>query len=142
MAELATGDELPSIERVITQDHINLYAEASGDANPLHIDERRAAESRFGRTIAHGMLVASTVSELMSTAFSMGWLEGGRLKLRFRSPVFPGDKVTAYGVVKRVREREGRREVVCVVGVRKQSGEDAISGEATAALPTAKDERS
>ena len=135
MKGLEAGDLLPSIDRVITQDQINLYAEASGDANPLHVDERQAAESQFGRTIAHGMLVASTVSELMSTAFNIGWLEGGRLKLRFRSPVFPGDRVTAYGVVKSVREREGRREVVCTVGVRKQSGEDAITGEATARQP-------
>ena len=120
------GDALPSVERIITQDRIGKYAAASGDFNPIHIDEAFAAESQFGGTIAHGMLVAATISEVMSSAFGQDWLESGRLKLRFRAPVFPGDMITAYGTVTAVREGEA----VCSVGVRKQTGEDAITGEA------------
>ena len=124
------GDVLPSVERTITQDRIGKYAAASGDFNPIHIDQAFAAESQFGGTIAHGMLVAAAMSELMSSAFGLDWLKSGRLKLRFRAPVFPGDKITAYGVVKAVRQGEGAGELVCSVGVRKQTGEDAITGEA------------
>jgi 3-hydroxybutyryl-CoA dehydratase len=127
---LNEGDALPSVERIITQDRIGKYAAASGDFNPIHIDEAFAAESQFGGTIAHGMLVAATISEVMSSAFGQDWLESGRLKLRFKAPVFPGDTVTAYGAVKAVREGEGAGEVVCSVGVRRQTGEDAITGEA------------
>jgi len=127
---LNEGDALPSVERIITQDRIGKYAAASGDFNPIHVDEAFAAESQFGGTIAHGMLVAATISEVMSSAFGQDWLESGRLKLRFRAPVFPGDTITAYGAVKAVREGEGAGEVVCSVGVRRQTGEDAITGEA------------
>lgn len=124
------GDVLPSVERTITQERIAKYAAASGDFNPIHVDEAFAADSQFGGTIAHGMLVAAAVSEVMSAAFGLDWLDGGRLKLRFRAPVFPGDTITAYGVVKAVGEGEVTGEVVCSVGVRRQTGEDAITGEA------------
>ena len=125
------GDVLPSVERTITQDRIAKYAAASGDFNPIHVDEAFAADSRFRGTIAHGMLVAASVSEVMSAVFGLDWLDDGRLKLRFRAPVFPGDTITAYGVVKAVGEGEGTGEVVCSVGVRRQTGEAAITGEAS-----------
>ena len=128
------GDTLPSVEREITRERIGRYAEASGDFNPLHVDDVFAAESQFGRTIAHGMMIASTVSEIMSSAFGMDWFEAGRLKLRFRAPVFPGESIIAYGSVKTVREGEGAKEIVCSVGVRKRNGEDAVTGEASVRL--------
>jgi 3-hydroxybutyryl-CoA dehydratase len=125
------GDPLPTVQRLITQDGIERYAEASGDFNPIHVDREFAATSQFGGTIAHGMSIAATLSEMMTEAFSVRWHETGRLKLRFRGPVYPGDTVTAFGEVKRVRQRDGGREIVCSVGVRKQDGDAAITGDAT-----------
>lgn len=124
------GDTLPTVERHVTQARIDRYAEASGDFNPIHIDTDFAAASQFGGTIAHGMMIAAAISEVMSAAFRMDWVERGRLKLRFRAPVFPGDTVTAFGSIKRIRERDGVNEVVCSVGVRRQDGQEAITGEA------------
>ncbi len=129
------GDAIPTVERLITQDGIERYAEASGDFNPIHVDPAFAATSQFGRTIAHGMMVAATVSEAMGTAFQKDWLESGRLKLRFKAPVFSGDVVTAFGQAKSIRERNGEDEIVCSVLVRKQNGETAITGEATVSVP-------
>lgn len=131
MSKFITGDLLPSIERTITQEHIVSYSMVSGDINPLHIDATYASKSQFGRTIAHGMLVAATISEIMAISFNMGWVEGGRLKLRFKQPVFPGDKVSAYGIVKKVKDIGLSQEVTCEVGVKKGE-EDVITGIATA----------
>ena len=128
---LREGDALPAVEREIDQTRIALYAEASGDFNPIHVDREYAESTQFGSTIAHGMMVAAIVSETMATAFGRGWAEDGRMKLRFRAPVYPGDTVTAFGEVKRVRDDDGVSETVCSVGVRRQTGEIAISGEAT-----------
>jgi 3-hydroxybutyryl-CoA dehydratase len=125
------GEELRSVTKQITQEAISEYAVASGDMNPIHVDEEFAAQSQFGGTIAHGMMVAASVSEMMSAEFGMDWVESGRLKLRFRAPVYPGSDVTAYGQVKRVRAADGVSEIVCSVGVRLGSGEDAVTGEAT-----------
>jgi len=128
---LKEGEALRSVTKQITQEAISEYAVASGDMNPIHVDQEFAAQSQFGGTIAHGMMVAASISEMMSAEFGMDWIESGRLKLRFRAPVYPGSDVTAYGQVKRVRAANGGSEIVCSVGVRNESGEDAVTGEAT-----------
>ena len=86
--EMIKGEYLPTIEKVVTQLMINQYAEASGDFNPIHVNEEYAKKSRFGSTIAHGMMIAASISELMTMIFNQAWLNGGRLKIRFRAPVF------------------------------------------------------
>jgi 3-hydroxybutyryl-CoA dehydratase len=129
------GDALPTVERLITQERIQRYAEASGDFNPVHVDADFAAGSQFGRTIAHGMLVAASISEMMMMAFANEWPSTGRLKLRFRAPVYPGDTITASGQVKRIVEQDGATLISSAVVVKRQTGEDAITGEATVTLP-------
>ena len=131
------GETLPTVEKLITQERIQSYAEASGDYNPVHVDADFAASSQFGRTIAHGMLVAASISEMMTMAFDDEWRSAGRLKLRFRAPVYPGDTITASGEIKRIVDRDGTRRVSSSVVVRKQTGEEAITGEAIVTLPLA-----
>ena len=113
------GTSLPSVEKSITQERVDDYADASGDFNPIHLDQEFAAGTRFGRTIAHGMLVAASISEMMTASFGLDWHSSGRMKLRFKAPVFPGDTATAFGEVKTVSDAEPEREVVCTVGCAK-----------------------
>ena len=87
------GDRLPEIEKAVTQEQVNAYADAAGDWNPIHLDEEFAATTQFGTRIAHGMLGLGFVSEMMSTAFPDGWAAGGSLKVRFKAPIFPGETV-------------------------------------------------
>ncbi len=129
------GDRLPRVERLIDQDQVERYAKASGDFNPVHIDHEFAKMSQFGRTIAHGMMIAASISEIMTTAFKKEWLGSGRMKLRFRAPVYPGDTIVAQGEIKDIREENGKREAICLVDVRKHGGELVISGEATVSVP-------
>ena len=89
------GPDVPAVVRDITQEKILRYAEASGDFNPIHVDEEYARRSPFGGTIAHGMLVLAYVSSMMTDAFGQRWLSGGRLRVRFKAPARPGDVVTA-----------------------------------------------
>ncbi|HIE83207.1 MAG TPA: acyl dehydratase, partial [Dehalococcoidia bacterium] len=56
------GDKLSGFKREITQDRVNSYAEASGDHNPIHLNEAYAASTRFGTRIAHGMLSLALVT--------------------------------------------------------------------------------
>ena len=131
---MQAGDELMPITRSIDQTDVDAYAEAAGDFNPIHIDEEFATTTQFGGTIAHGMMVATMLSELMATEFKRDWANTGKLKIRFRAPVRPGDTVTAHGQVKRIRHGEGGTEITCTVGVRDQVGEAAISGDATVTI--------
>ena len=125
------GLALPNVEHLVTQEQIERYAVASGDFNPVHVDQEFAAGSRFGGTIAHGMMVAASISQMMTAAFREDWLASGTLKIRFRAPVYPGDSIEAFGRIEHVHPRDQGREVVCSVGVRKQDGELAITGDAT-----------
>ena len=137
--EFGEGDGLPVVEKLITQEQIERYAAASGDFNPIHVDHEFAATSQFGRTIAHGMLVTASISEMMTLAFGETWPQSGRLKIRFKAPVYPGDRISTYGEVKGVRDRDGTRSVACSVGVRKDNGEVAITGDASVVVPPGSD---
>ena len=128
------GDPLPTIEKVVTQDQIEKYARASGDFNPIHVDHEFAASTQFGGTIAHGMMVAATISEMMVAAFGRNWPESGSMKIRFRSPVKPGQRITTQGSVRRVDEAEGISRISCTVSVVKDDGETAIAGQAEVRL--------
>ena len=87
--------EVAPVSRVLTQAMLHAYADASGDHNPIHIDEAFAATTPMGGTIAHGMLVLSFISEMMAGAFGERWLASGSLDVGFRAPARPGDTVTA-----------------------------------------------
>ncbi len=125
------GEPLPAVTKTLDQGKINRYAEVSGDGNPLHTDPEFASRTPFGGTIAHGLLVLAYLSESLTLAFGRAWLEGGKLKVRFRAPARPGDTVTAGGTVTEVREGLAR----CQVEVRNQKGEALILGEAEVLIP-------
>lgn len=129
------GDLLPTIEKVVTQDQIEKYARASGDFNPIHIDHEFAATTQFGGTIAHGMMVAATISEMMAAAFGRNWPESGSMKIRFRSPVKPGQRITTQGIVRRVDAVDDINRISCTVSVVKDDGETAIAGQTEVRLP-------
>ena len=124
------GDTLPTVEKTFNQDDVNRYADASGDHNPIHVDPNFAAGSQFGRRIAHGMMIAASISEMMAQAFGQDWHESGRMKIRFRAPVFPGETVRASGTVRSVRQIEDATEVAVSVQVMKTNDEAAITGDA------------
>ena len=131
ISELTDKMVIPSISRYITQEKINLYAEASHDFNPIHIDEEFARNTPSGGTIAHGMLVLGYVSHMMTVNFGKAWLESGHLGVRFKTPARPGDTVTVSGTVSKVERAEKKISVVCNVLCRNQNDETIISGEAT-----------
>ncbi|MCD5398270.1 MAG: MaoC family dehydratase N-terminal domain-containing protein [Dehalococcoidia bacterium] len=124
------GDTLPTVEKTFCQDDVNRYADAAGDHNPIHVDPNFAAGSQFGRRIAHGMMIAASISEMMAQAFGQDWHKSGRMKIRFRAPVFPGETVRASGTVRSVRQIEDATEVAVSVHVTKTNDEAAITGDA------------
>jgi 3-hydroxybutyryl-CoA dehydratase len=126
----APPETLQGKTRTITQAQLAKYADASGDANPLHLDAEFAAGTPYGKPIAHGMLVLAFISELLTQHYGKSWLCGGKLKVRFRAPVYPGDTVTASGRLKSASDATATYEVL----VRNQDGESVISGDATVPL--------
>ncbi|MCE2510806.1 MAG: MaoC family dehydratase [Alphaproteobacteria bacterium] len=96
---LRIGDAIPERRYKVTQEQINRYAEASGDRNPLHTDPEFAKQTIFRRTIAHGLLTLSFLSQAMAAWDWKGWAAGGGLDITFLGPVYPDDEVTVRGTV-------------------------------------------
>ncbi|MBA7625831.1 hypothetical protein ES703_33265 [subsurface metagenome] len=128
--EFKEGASLPTLKKNISQDNINLYAKASGDFNPIHIDADYARKTPLGGTVAHGMLILACVSQMMTNAFGRDWLSGGRLNVRFRAPARPGDVITASGTIRRMEKGDGFQMVDCDILCRNQNDEPIITGDA------------
>lgn len=92
-----TADGLPIISRRITQPQLNVYAAASGDHNPLHLDAEFAAATQFGGIIAHGMLTLAFLSEMLTAAWGERWLSAAKLRVRFKGAAYLGDLVETRG---------------------------------------------
>ena len=129
------GEELIGFRRMVAQDRVTAYADASGDHNPIHLDEEFASTTRFGQRISHGMLILAFVWEMISINYPSTWHRGGTVKTRFTSPVFLGEEVSVSGSVKRTRTVGDSEFVECEVAVTRPCGEKALNG--TASIPLA-----
>ena len=115
------------VVRLVTQERIGSYADASGDHNPIHVDLAFASATPFGDTIAHGMLVLALIGEMMRGAFGEEWSTTGRLKVRFKAPTRPGDTVTASAALTKQNAGGAEYAVQCA----SQTGEVLIEGRAS-----------
>ena len=101
MKEINKGDVFTLPAKNVTQEMINRYADAAEDHNPLHIDPEFAKTTRYGGTIAHGMLSVAFIQELMVRTFGKDWLESGKIEVNFMAPVRPGEAITTEAKVMR-----------------------------------------
>ena len=114
------------LEKVLTQSDFDAFAELSGDDNPIHVDPEFSARTRFGRTVSHGMLLATVLRGMLDEL-----LPGGRLveqKLMFPSPTY-ADEAMRFAVIR--KSDDGRRVVADVNCERIADGVITCAGEAT-----------
>lgn len=105
LSSVRVGDEVTPLSRTVTQEQINAYAEASGDFNPIHLDEDFARSVGLPATIAHGMLELGILAEALAR-----WAGGSdrlaSLEVRFSKPLRAGDTITCAGRVVAVDDAE------------------------------------
>ncbi|HXQ72735.1 MAG TPA: MaoC family dehydratase [Pyrinomonadaceae bacterium] len=126
--KLNVGDTA-SRSKAITDEDVRTFAAVSGDENPIHLDEKFAADTPFGKRIVHGMLSASLISAVLANDLpGHGSIYLGQT-LKFVAPVFIGDEITAHVTVTAVRDDKpiAKLETVCT----NQRNEIVIKGEAT-----------
>ncbi len=122
-----------SLTKTITEEDVIAFASASGDHNPVHLDENYAAQSIFKRRISHGMLVAGLISAVLGTRLpGPGTIYLGQ-ELRFKAPVYLGDTITA--MVEIVHIREGKPILTLDTTCTNQEGTVVIEGQATVMAP-------
>lgn len=120
-------------KKLITDEMIQKFAEATGDFNPIHLDEDFASATPFKKRIAHGVLSAGIISGVLGMQFpGVGTIYMSQT-LKFMRPVFIGDEITVRLTVleKNVEKNRLLLETVC----ENQNGDAVLKGEALVMPP-------
>ena len=117
----------------ITEEMVENFALATGDYNPIHMDEDYARGTIFKTRVVHGMLHAGLISGIVGTRFPGPGTIYMSQTLKFLKPVFIGDEVTyRLKVVEYIQEKNRLRlETVCI----NKRGETTLTGEALVMPP-------
>lgn len=131
-SDIAVGDTLPElVEGPVTRHTLGLYAGASGDYNPLHIDSDFARRAGMPDVFAHGMLSAAYLARVLTR-----WVEPSairRYSVRFTAITHIGDEVRCQGRVTEKLVQEGEPCVALELTARNQFGELKLAGTAVVA---------
>ncbi len=128
-ADITVGDRA-SREFLVTAEDIDAFAEVSHDHNPIHLNEEFAAQSLFGKRIAHGMLGASFISAVAGNQLPGPNTLYLSQTLSFRAPVFIGDTLTVEVTV--LAKKDRGMIISLLTQVFNQHGKLVIDGEAVA----------
>ncbi|MBZ4372374.1 MaoC family dehydratase [Corallococcus sp. AS-1-6] len=124
---IRVGDELPALAKApVDRVQLSRYAGASGDYNPVHVDELYAKSVGMPSVYAPGMLVMGMLGQLISD-----WARGGQLRrynVRFIKMVWPGDTVVCKGRVSDRHGSGGRYFVEIDLWAENQKGELVMKG--------------
>jgi acyl dehydratase len=115
MSALLNVGQVERARRAFSQSDFDRFAALSGDDNPIHVDPEFSARSGFGRTVAHGMLLYSTVCSLLGTRLPGPGTVQVEQELMFPSPTFAGEEVEIRVEVTRVQPGEDVVDLTTVV---------------------------
>ncbi|HKL88839.1 MAG TPA: MaoC family dehydratase [Salinibacter sp.] len=124
--------------RVITKEHVQQFAEITGDDNPLHVDEEYASEhSRFNRPIVHGVLLLGLISKVLGRDFPGHGSIAVGISCRFLRPVPVGSEVR---VQIKVSEKVEKNKHVKVRTYIYRDNQMVLGGEGRVIPPTEEEE--
>ncbi|MEJ2134808.1 MAG: MaoC family dehydratase [Desulfofustis sp.] len=132
IAELKVGEQA-SFSKTISESDVYLYAGITGDFNPAHVNEDYAQTTAFKTRIAHGMLTAGLISNLLGTRLPGPGSIYMSQSLKFLAPVTIGDTITAtVEVIEILTEKKRvRLKTTCA----NQEGSIVLDGEALISPP-------
>jgi acyl dehydratase len=114
---------------IYTQEQVNLYAQISGDTNPLHIDEQTGKDSMFGRNIIHGHFSASVFTKIFGVLYFADGHVYMKQSCTFLKPMFVDTPYQAVITVKEIFPEKNRVLYETKV-VDPATGAETIVGEA------------
>ena len=130
---LDVGDEMPVLELPpISRTTLALFAGASGDHNPIHIDIDVARAAGMDDVFAHGMLSMAYLARLLTDNFPIGSLRSYRVRVAAITPVH--GQPTCHGTVREVADVDGERRATLDISVTLADGSITLVGEAVVAL--------
>ena len=124
------GDAAVSDWIEITQPRINLFADATGDHQWIHVDPERAKAGPFGTTIAHGFMTLSLLPEMGASAIHvddvrMG-VNYGLNKVRFTAPVPSGSRVRGHFKLLKFERLEGGAQLTYEVRMEREGSDKPV----------------
>jgi len=127
----AVGEQLGHTDWVeIEQKRIDLFAEATGDHQWIHVDPEKAAAGPFGTTIAHGYLTLSLLPlfgpQLIAVEGVKMGVNYGTNKVRFPAPVPVGSRLRATGTITAVDDVPGGVQVSVAFTVEREGGDKPV----------------
>lgn len=130
--QLSVGQRA-SFSKTVTETDVYLFAGITGDFNPAHINEAYAAQTAFKTRIAHGMLSAGFISNVLGNQLPGPGTIYISQSLTFLAPVRIGDTITATAEVVEIlaEKKRVRIKTVCT----NQAGEEILAGEALVSPP-------
>ncbi|MEP5567420.1 MAG: MaoC family dehydratase [Halioglobus sp.] len=133
MSDISVGDKIPALELPpITRTTLALYAGASGDHNPAHIDIDFAKKAGMPDVFAHGMLSMAYLGRMLTNWQPQAKLR--RFSNRFAAITHLQDVITCQGRVVELIEQDGEPLARCEIQAAKATGEQTLIGEALVAL--------
>jgi acyl dehydratase len=127
------GTELPSLAvEPISRTTLALFAGASGDRNPIHIDLDVARSAGLDDVFAHGMLSMAYLGRLLTSAFPQQQLRSWRVRFAAITPVQA--QLTCTGVITAVDDSAGERQATVDLRVTLADGTETLTGQAVVAL--------
>jgi 3-hydroxybutyryl-CoA dehydratase len=121
-----------SVMRTVMERDLSMFADISGDANPIHLCDTYASSTRFGQRIAHGMFTASLISAVIGTRMPGPGAIYLSQNLTFLGPVRIGDVVVARVEVAELLSERRRVRLLCECLVDSRL---VLEGEAWVAMP-------
>jgi acyl dehydratase len=131
--------QVKHVKKVYRQQDFDRFAALSGDDNPIHVDPEFSARTKFGRTVAHGMLLYSTVCAALGNRLPGPGTLQLEQELMFPNPTYTGEKITIQLEVTQVQPSEGLADLNTVVA--KPDGSVALRGRTLVRLPGSTDLR-
>jgi len=127
IAEITVGDSA-EFTKTISESDIYLFAGVTGDLNPFHINEEYAKKTYFKGRIAHGMLLAGFISNVVGCQLPGPGAIYVKQELKFTAPARIGDTITAKATVSEVVADKNR--VVLQTTCTNQNGDVVLDGQA------------
>jgi acyl dehydratase len=125
--DLEVGATLPPLVKpAITRGQLAGFADASGDRNPIHLDDEAARSGGLPGVIAHGMLTMAFLAELLTRSAPVGGVES--LDARFVAMAFPGDVITCTGTVTDKVVENGKTVLSLQIRASNQKNETIMEG--------------
>lgn len=130
--DFTVGDRFQSPSKTLTDAHFMFFAGMTGDAHPLHYDDEYAKKTRFGRRLAHGLLLTSMTAvgaSSLAAIIEESIVAFVEQTTRFKGPAFIGDTIKPEHEIVALERKRSAGLLTLRVTLTNQRGETILEGE-------------